>query len=51
MQIARTVCYMAIGAILASGGITWRNWQLYVVLVLVAVACLLSECITVRKCP
>jgi hypothetical protein len=51
MIFARIACYMAIGAVMASGGITWRNWQSYVVLVLIAVACLLSELITARKCP
>lgn len=51
MRIARTVCYMLIGGICASGGITWRNWQLYAVLALVAAACILSELLTVRKCP
>jgi hypothetical protein len=49
MYIARIVCYCAIGGILESGGITWRDWQLYAALGLVFVACTLSEVLTVKK--
>jgi sulfite exporter TauE/SafE len=47
MNVARSFCYALIGGILASGGITWREWQLYAVLLLVVAVALLSELITV----
>lgn len=51
MHAARSACYILIGIVLATGGITWRNWQLYAALVLAGIACEISERITVARCP
>jgi hypothetical protein len=51
MNTVRVICYALIGAILASGGITWTTWQLYAVLLIVGAIATLSELITVEKCP
>lgn len=44
MKIAlNACCFFAMGATLASGGITWNEWQSFVVLVLAAAIATISE--------
>ena len=44
MKIAlNACCYMAMGATLASGGITWNEWQSFVVIGLAAAVATISE--------
>lgn len=37
MIIVQLVIFFAIGFVLSSGGITYRNWQFYVILLLIGI--------------
>jgi hypothetical protein len=51
MKITRLACYVLMGIVLSSGGITLSTWQFYVAIALVAAVASLSEYITVARFP